>query len=105
MIDWHRCISFFSWYASHLQKKDPDIKVKRLLEQNNALIKLKRNETNIKYQNPPINKQLKLSLTVFADASRIGENGQVETLAGLVVGELEEGPVFETLHCCDEVGS
>lgn len=86
-----------SYYARHLQQKAPYIKVKHIIEQNNILRKLKRFVTSIKYPRPTLNVSHEISIAVFANASRIDENGQIGVLAGLLIGELTEGAVFYTL--------
>lgn len=44
-----------------------------------------------------MNTELELSVLVYADASKIDENGQLGVTTGLLVGDMKEGSVFHNI--------
>ncbi len=87
----------FSFYSSYLQQKNGDLKVKHIIEQNNIIKKLRKYGSTISCPRPPLKKEFKLKVLVFTDASRSDENGQIGVIAGLMLGDLEEGSTFHLL--------
>lgn len=78
----------WAFYSSYLQQKAPDILVKHIMEPNHVLKSLKRWGKTVRYCRPKLNVDTKLSLLVFANASKSDECGQIKVLCGLLFGNL-----------------
>ena len=87
---------FCAFYASHLQQKVPSTKVSDLVTQINSLRLLQKLGSTITYKRPSKGKY-SCSVLVFADASRTIDHGQLGYVAGLLIGEFQEGSVWHTL--------
>ena len=62
----------------------------------NSLKLLKKHGTFLNYKRPGKGKQ-KLSVLIFADASRQNDRGQLSYLSGILFGNLESGAIFHTI--------
>ena len=88
---------FCSFYASYLQQKTPETKICHLVEQQNAVRKLKKLGTVINYPRPNDTLEYELSVLVFADASKGNDHGQFGVLTGLLVGELKNNSIYHPI--------
>ncbi len=87
---------FCAFYASWLQQKAPNPTVQDLITQINALRLLKKLGTTVYYKRPPSG-NYKISLVVFADASRKTNHGQLYFISGLLFGDLASGSTIHVL--------
>ena len=86
-----------SFYSSYLQQRDPIATVCDLIFQINTLRLLKKLGTFICYTIPDSVNSTSASILVFSDAGRKVDHGKISVLAGLLLGDAEEGSVFHTL--------
>ena len=95
-ISWLGTVSspLCAFYASYLQQKLPECKVKSMISQLNSLNILKRYGTLTMYPKP---KSSVLNLVAFADASHSPDTSQLCYLIGIVYGEVKQGSVFHLL--------
>ena len=84
------------FYSSWLQQRAPNPTLQDLFYQINVLKVLKKHGTSISYYRPKKGDD-KLSILVFADASKQDDHGQLSYLAGILFGNFESDFVFHTL--------
>lgn len=66
-----------SYFENYIQKKDPSIKLSYLVEKNSIVRNLLNGGTTECYQRSPLNTEVELSVSVFSDALKVDENGQL----------------------------
>ena len=86
-----------SFYDSYLHQKLPSCSVSSIALEARCLTILKRFGSTICYPRPPIGSQLPISVCVFADAGRQSDYGQLSTIAGVLLGSLQQESTFYTL--------
>lgn len=88
---------FCSATSSSLQQRLPAVKVSDLTKQTAERRELKKLGTVVHYSRPMDQRQYSLTVVVFSDAERPTENAQLSHVAGLLIGQLEEGSVYHTI--------
>ena len=88
---------FCALYASYLQQKSPTPTIRDMITQINCLRYLKKLGTCISFVTPQVQCEMKLSVVVFADASRSGDHGQLSYLSCLLFGDLQKDSIVHTL--------
>ena len=92
---------FRAFYSSWLQQKAPSPILENLVAQINSLRLLKKLGTSISYKRPP-SSDYKLTVIVFADASRKNDHGQLCFISGLLFGKLASGSVIHVISWSSE---
>lgn len=82
---------------SYLQQKRNSAKVCDIAIQRSMLKKLCTIGSVSSYTRPELGSQLQLSVLVFCDAARPSDYGQLGTLGGLLLGQLQKGSLFHVL--------
>lgn len=88
---------FCSFFASHLQQKVANTTIHDLIFPINSLRHLKKLGTTTMYKRPNLKQDCKLSVVMFSDASKTGENSQLGYIGGLLIGELNYCSLFHTV--------
>ena len=88
---------FCAFYVSYLQEKAPETKVSHIIEQQNAVRKLKKLGKTISFPRPSDKAEYKLSVLVFADASKGDTYGQLGILAGRLVGNFKNSAIYHAV--------
>lgn len=86
-----------AFYASFLQQKLPDVRVRHLSEQAAILQVLKRVGSLTSYPTVPTGSSNNLHLVSFADESHTMEGSQLCYLIGLFIGDVASGSTFYLL--------
>lgn len=88
---------FCALYASYLQQKAPNARVKDLIAQINSIRLLKKLGSKISYKRHDSGVSKSVALLVFSDAAKTNSHGQLCFIAGLLFGDFASGSIFHVI--------